>query len=121
MKLRPDSDEIYVLIAPLVYYSSKLKKEVYMQSGFQTDLSSVPRVPIIYERFGNKAHREGVLHDYLFRIDSDPVVSFMTANAIFLEAMQCRGKPIDVQYGMYAGVIIGGYPHYHKRRVMDDL
>ena len=121
IKLRPDCDGIYILLAPLVYYSSKLKREIYIPDGLQTDFASVPRVPIIYERFGNKAHREAVLHDYSFRIDSDPVVSFMVANGLFLEAMECRGKSFDVRYGMYAGVVIGGYPSYHKRRVMDVL
>lgn len=120
IELRPDSDKIFVLQSPLVYYSD-LIGPVRVPEGFQTDFASVPRIPFVYVAWGDRAHREGVVHDYLFRSDSKPIVPFMTANAVFLEAMSCRGKPWYVRHPMYWGVCIGGHPAYHKHLVGDVL
>jgi len=43
------------------------------------------------------------------------------ANKIFKEAMHCRKKSMFIRYPMYAGVVIGGYPSYHKKNVYDKL
>lgn len=120
-KISPSNENVFILKAPLVYYSSLLGREITARDGFNTDLASVPRIPIIYELWGNRAHYEAVIHDLLFRKDSEPVVPFMTANRVFLEAMECRGKPYRIRYPMFWGVCIGAYPAYHKRRVADVL
>ena len=114
-------DKIWVLDEPLIYYSNILQRKIEVPGTFETDLSSVPRIPIVFCFWGGKSHREGVLHDYLFRRDSDPVVSFWMANSIFKEAMHCRKKSMFIRYGMYAGVVVGGYPSYHKKDVYDKL
>lgn len=119
--VRDDCDTIWVLDHPLAYYSAILNCFIYVPAGFQTDGSSVPRVPIIYERFGGLGPREGVIHDYLFRANSIPCVSFMEANNVFKEAMDARNKPFDVRWGMYIGVCVGGYPSYHKKFVTEEL
>jgi len=126
--MKDKSDDIYIIDddKPLVYYSSLLKRKhidpiVRAQGGFNTDLASVPRVPFVFSMFGGKAHRESIIHDFLFCKDSKPNVSFSLANRIFLEAMECRGKPKRIRYPMYWGVCIGSYLYYHKRRVGDKL
>jgi len=119
--LKSGSDKIYILDSPLVYYSEILNRTITVPPVFYTDLASVPRLPIVFWFWGGKVHREGVLHDYLFRKDSDPVVSFWMANSIFKEAMIARGKPFCVTYPMFSGVTVGGYPSYHKKMVMDIL
>jgi hypothetical protein len=58
-----------------------------------------------------------VLHDYLYRIDSEPIVEFSTANRVFLEAMKSRDKPWWVRWPMYLGVCAGGLASYHKKLV----
>ena len=126
VKLCPGYDGIWTLQKSLGYYSELLKREIWVPHSFPaiqfyTDFASVPRVPLVYEAYGARAHREAVLHDYLYCIDSDPVVSFMAANRVFLEAMISRGKPFYVAYPMFYGVVIGGYPSYHKRLVESDL
>ena len=120
IKLRSDSDKIYILKSELIYLSDTLGK-IIIPEGFQTDFASVPRVPFIYEAWGDRAHREAVLHDYLYRKDSKPYVTFMDANRAFLEAMESRDKPIHIRYPMFWGVVIGGYPSYHKKYVGDEL
>ncbi len=118
----PDNEGIYVLDSPLVYDSELLNRTITVPKDFYTDLASVPRVPIAYMFYGGRSHREAVIHDYLYRIDSDPVVTCMTANKIFLEAMKARGKSLwKIAYPMFAGVCLGGWALFHKKRVADKL
>lgn len=37
--------------------------------GMESDLASVPRVPIIFLMWGDRVHREAFLHDGFYRID----------------------------------------------------
>ena len=125
-RVKPDSDKIFILNNSLIYYSSYLKSLgvdpiVNAPAEFNTDLASVPRVPIIFAMWGNRAHREAVIHDLLFRKDSQPNVGFWVANRVLLEAMEFRGKPAIIRYPMYWGVCIGSYRFYHKRLVGDKL
>jgi hypothetical protein len=115
-----DDDCIWVLCSPLVY-NSDLLGQIVVPAGFETDFASVPRVPIIFEMWGNKAHREAVLHDYLYRIDSKPVASYSEANGVFLEAMEVRDKDVYVRYPMFWGVVLGGWTAYHKKKAGDKL
>ena len=115
-----DNDRIWIILSPLVY-DSDLVGEVTIPKNFQTDFASVPRLPVIYLLYGDRAHRESVVHDYLYRIDSLPVVSYNTANRVFLEAMKCRGKSRFVRWGMYAGVCLGGHKYFHKQKVGDPF
>lgn len=102
-------------------YQSDIADRIDVPAGFETDFASVPRIPVVYTLFGDRAHREAVVHDALYRIDSVPVVSRATADRVFLEAMECRGKGAFVRYAMYAGVRLGGWAAYHKRRMADRL
>lgn len=133
--LKPSDECVWIVDAPLKYYSELLKCTIVVPpwfetkepdeagetSYFETDFASVPRVPFIYEAWGDRAHREAVIHDYLFRLDSVPIVSYSQANSVFLEAMKSTGKSWYICYGMYWGVVLGGWNAYHKRRVKDKL
>jgi len=121
-RLKHGSDTVWVLrpSSPLIYESDILGR-IEVPEGFETDLASVPRVPIIYAMWGSRAHREAVLHDYLFRIDSRPLATFSQANGVFLEAMEIRGKSWYVRYPMWWGVWIGSYGCFHQRLVGDSL
>ncbi len=114
-------DSVYILDQELVYDSEILGKTIIVPSGFNTDFASVPRFPIAYLFYGGRSHREAVIHDYLYRIDSDPVVGCMIANKIFLEAMKARGKSLGVAYPMFWGVVLGGWTKFHKLKVTDKL
>jgi hypothetical protein len=117
-----NDDTVWQLDNPLVYESDSLGRVVEIPKGFQTDFASVPRwIPFASNALMEKAHREGVLHDYLYRKDSDPIASFSQANYIFREAMEAREKPVYIRWPMFWGVWIGGYFSFHKRNVMDEI
>jgi len=115
-----NNDTVWCLNSPLVYISDIVGK-VEVPTGFETDFASVPRVPIAYSLFGDRAHREAVIHDYLYRTDSVPQVSRSKADNVFFEAMKVRGKSFFVRYSMYWGVVLGGWTAYHKKSVMDQI
>ena len=115
-----DDDQVWAIGSPLVY-DSDLVGIVIVSEGFETDFASVPRVPLFYALFGDRAHRESVIHDYLYRIDAFPEVTRSRADDVFLEAMKCRGKGFFVRYAMWVGVRSGGWMAYHKKKVADKL
>jgi len=115
-----DNDKIWIIYSPLIYISGILGK-ITVPWGFETDFASVPRVPLFYTLFGDRAHRESVVHDMLYRIDALPTATRKQADKVFLEAMKCRGKSWFVRYPMYWGVRAGGLPSYHKRKIEDQL
>ncbi len=116
-----NDDTVWVLDKPLVYQSDLLNTVITVPEGFQTDFASVPRVPIAYGMFAGRAHREAVVHDYLYRTDSDPLVSRKQADDVFYESMKMRGKSFFVRWCMWAGVRLGGWTAHYKLKVTDKL
>ncbi len=114
-------DKVFRLTEPLEYRSAYIGKKIVVPRGFETDFASVPRIPMVYSIWGDRAHREAVIHDYLYRKDSEPMVPFHTANRIFLDAMCDRGKPFYVRWPMYLAVQAFGRGSYHKLKVGDML
>lgn len=103
-------DDVRFEVKPLLSYESDLLGyDLIIPDGFVTDFASVPRVPIIYEAFGDKAHHESVPHDFLYQTHK---TTKAIADSLFLEAMKARGKPIWIRYPMYLGVVLGGQSAY---------
>jgi len=116
------NDGCWKLDSPLIYESDvEGVGKIEVPKGFETDFASVPRVPVFFTLFGDRAHREAVLHDYGYRCDSIPVMERSTVDDLFLEAMKERGKGFFVRYAMYWGVRLGGWTAYHKKKVLDKL
>jgi len=112
------NDKLCMLLDDLIYESDLIGK-VVVPAYFVTDFASVPRLPIIYSCWGNRAHREATLHDYLYRYDSDPIATRDVADSVFKEAMKATGKSAFIYRPMYWGVRIGSSPYFHKRSVKD--
>jgi hypothetical protein len=141
VRLKKDSDRIWIVTAGLQYYSELLNRLITVPTWFQTesnesigesdkvederlfytDFASVPRIPVVYNLWGDRAHREAVLHDYVYCKNSIPILTRSEADSVFLEAMKSTGKPIYIRYPMYLGVRIGGSACYHRRNVEDIL
>lgn len=107
-------DGLYILLEPLIYVSDILGR-IEVPAEFHTDFASVPRVPIVYLLWGNRAHREATIHDWLFRQKAWPECTWMQANQVFREAMIATGKSWWIREPMYVGVVIGSYPSWKKR------
>lgn len=98
---------------PLLYASALLNLQLIVPPGFETDFASVPRVPIVYTQFGDRAHRESVIHDWLYYTGVYPRKK---ADAVFLEAMEARNKPLWIRRAMWIGVRLGGWKAWNEHR-----
>lgn len=78
-------------------------------AGFVSDLESVPRLPVIYTLFKNRAPKSAVLHDWLYH---QRTFSRSVCDDVFLDAMRVEGVAWWVRRSMYLGVRIGGGAAY---------
>jgi hypothetical protein len=118
--------EIWVLLKDFVYHhapSQYLPDDftVTVPKGFYTDFASVPRLPVIYRKYGNTGHEAALIHDYLYRKDSEPLVSKDTADRVFYDALVEMGLSERHAAVMYDGVVIGGKSSYHVKAVKDKI
>lgn len=89
---------------------------IIVPKGFETDLASVPRIPLVFMLWGDRVHREAVLHDYLYRKDSLSFVTRACADNIFKIAMK-RKNPFYVYEPIYWGVRLGARRCFQKLNV----
>jgi len=97
---------------PLSYSSKVARRVITVPAGFETDLASVPRLPVVYWLCGGRANKPAVVHDFLY---TKGILPRDVADAVFLEAMQAVGVPFIYRRLMWAGVRLGGASHYVKR------
>ena len=93
------------LLAPLRYQSAVLGRLVEVPTGFLTDFSSVPRLPLAYLLAGDTAHEAAVVHDWLYQVR---ISTRTQADAILAEAMAVTGEPRWRRGLMWAAVRVGG-------------
>ena len=84
---------------------------------YRTDLASVPRVPGIYWRVGNRAVLPAIVHDFLYEHDPHGW-GRKVADQIFWEAMADERDPAwpTTRWLMYAGVRVGGWMSWRRYR-----
>jgi hypothetical protein len=102
-------DGEWTLVAPLVYQSDVAGQTFTIPVGFQTDLASVPRVPIAYWLTGGTANMPAVVHDWLYTFK--PIPRWM-CDAVLKEASAVVGVEPWRYWLMWAGVRIGGWAHW---------
>jgi hypothetical protein len=73
-----DNERWVQLMTPFIVYLDTVQSKIIIPAGFVQDFESIPIV-----RGRNK--RGGTVHDYLSRIDSDPVVTQREAAAAYFE------------------------------------
>jgi len=113
-------DKVWVLDASLIF-ESDIVGRIEVPKGFETDFASVPRLPIIFELWGNRAHRAAVLHDYLYRIDAVPAVTKIQADRVFFEGMRAGGSELYIRLFMFIGVLCFAWLSYHRKAVSDPI
>ena len=84
---------------------------VRVPDGFLTDFASVPRLPMVYMQFANKAHRPAVLHDWLYRKASG--CSKIVADAILQEALERLECPWWLRYLIFQATYYFGHSAYN--------
>jgi Protein of unknown function (DUF1353) len=105
---------VWTLVAPLEYQSEA--GPIYsVPIGFKTDFASVPRIPFIFEAFGDKANLSSTLHDFLYSKQSDnlnPPIDRQQADSLLREATIAQGCSEAVAEALYLGVRAGGESHW---------
>jgi len=71
------------IVEPFKYESDILGRIITIPTGFVSDFESVPLIR-------GCSRRAGIIHDYLCRINSDPVVTKVVAADVYMEAMTHR-------------------------------
>jgi hypothetical protein len=102
-------DGKWILTAPLIYQSDVAARTIIVPKGFQTDLASVPRLPVIYLLTGDTASQAAAVHDYLY---STHEVPRDVADAVLREASAVIGVPAWRRWTMWAGVRMFGASHW---------
>lgn len=104
-----EDDGKWVLTAALIYQSDVANCIIIVPKGFQTDLASVPRLPLVYMLCGDTSNEAAAVHDYLY---SSHQVQRDMADAVLREASQVTGVPGWRRWLMWAGVRVGGGSHW---------
>lgn len=110
--LEPATDQDdgkWILVQSVVYQSDVAAHVITVPAGFQTDLASVPRIPLVYDLCGDTASLAAIVHDYLY---TTHLVDRATADAVLREASQVTGVPPWRRWLMWLGVRIGGGRHW---------
>jgi hypothetical protein len=102
-------DGKWIVVQSVVYLSDVAQRVIAVPAGFQTDLASVPRIPLVYDLCGDTASLAAIVHDYLY---STHLVDRATADAVLREASAVTGVPAWRRWLMWAGVRLGGGSHW---------
>ncbi len=108
LNVREIDDRRWEVLSPLVY-ESDIAGRIEVPAGLVTDFASVPRIPLVYWLFGDRAHMAAVVHDYLYQTH---VHARDVADAVFYEAMAASGIGVIGRWAMWAGVRVGGWHAY---------
>jgi hypothetical protein len=77
----------------------------------ETDLDSIPRMPLAYWLAKGRAIKSAVLHDHLYAIQEPR----KWADRVLLEAMKVEGVHPVMRELIYAGVRVGGWKAYSEK------
>lgn len=103
------------------FYVALEEREIIVPEGFETDLASVPRVPVVYLAVGGRGHKAAVLHDWLY---STTMFTRKQCDQYFYHALRESGVNYFYAKAMYAGVRIGGASYYEanlERKIQEAL
>ncbi|AOY97386.1 hypothetical protein BKK79_36050 [Cupriavidus sp. USMAA2-4] len=102
-------DGLWQLVEPLVYQSDVAGQTFEVPPGFETDLASVPRLPVVFLLAGGTSNEAAVVHDFLYTMHPVPRA---VADAVLREASSVTGVPAWRRWLMYWGVRLGGGSHW---------
>lgn len=103
---------LWRLRSPLTFNSPSLGF-ITVKEGFETDFSSVPLVPLVFDIFGGLAHAPGAVHDWLY---AEAMVPRKAADLVLFEAALASGVSLWKSALMYYAVRRFGSKHYGFNR-----
>ena len=86
-------------------------EDITVPTGFRTDFATVPRVPIFFDLFGDRAHAAATLHDYMYE---NLTYDRHVCDSILYEAMVASGVLRWRAKLMYLAVRIMGERYYGR-------
>lgn len=117
LRVEKISGDGWRVLSPLIYSSDVARRVFIVPEGFETDLASVPRLPLMFLLTGDTAHAAAVLHDFLY---SSREVDRASADAVFREAAINSGEPAWRTWLMWAGVRLGGWSAWNAHATSQD-
>lgn len=105
-----EDDGQWILVKPLVYRSDVAAMTFVVPAGFQTDLASVPRLPVIFLLTGDTSNEAAALHDFLY--SAPHPVDRRMADAVLREASAVTDVPAWRRWLMWVGVRAFGWSHW---------
>ena len=118
---RPGSTpETRIVSEPWVVKIHRLQRTFTIPVGFEFDLDSVPRLPLVYLFFkGRSGIRAPCLHDYLYR-HAPGDMTRIQADLAYWDAMRSFGVPLHWAAFHFLGVCLGGWRGWRKYRRGDS-
>lgn len=98
-----------MLLAPLIFYSAALDREIVVPAGFQYDGASVPWWIPEDGEIREAAEKAAAVHDWLY---SNPILTRAEADGVFREALEADGVGWFVRNISWLGVRAGGWKHF---------
>jgi hypothetical protein len=96
-------------LAECRFDSAVLGARIIVPEGFETDLSSVPRVPVAFWLAGDTARKSSLVHDFLY---DRHLGGRQIADDVFFEAMRCEGVSAGLAALIYRAVRWWGAGHW---------
>jgi len=114
---RPGSTpETRVVSEPWSVKVHRLQMVFTVPTGFEFDLDSVPRLPLVYLLFkGRSGLRAPCLHDFMYR-EAFPTTTRLEADLAYWDAMRSFGVPLLWAAFHFLGVRLGGWRGWRKYR-----
>lgn len=112
LKVQAVSDSEWMLTAPLVYWPAGAVAAIQVAAGTVTDFASVPRLPLVFALFGDRAHAAAALHDDLY---TGAKLSRARCDELLRESAIAAGLSRWRAWCIWAGVRFGGASHYGQQ------
>jgi hypothetical protein len=102
---------LWQLTSPLIYASDVTGDTYTVPTDFQTDFATIPRIPFVFDAFGDSATEAATLHDWLY---TEAKIPREKCDAVFKEAMRASNVGFVRRKLMYYAVRLFGSAFYGK-------
>jgi hypothetical protein len=111
LRMEKTDGDRWILTDALIYQSDVANQTFVVPRGFETDLASVPRLPVIFWLTGATSEKAAVVHDWLY---STRTVPRKMADDVLAEASKAMGVPAWRRGLMWLGVRLGGGAYWNE-------